>query len=226
MTYYDIHVEIAEAESAVKRAKLLGFSGIALMGTPDKSLIKEDGFDIVSAIILKAKTVEELKSEIDKFRSKVEILAVHGGIYEINRAACEDARVDLLCHPERGRIDSGLDHICTKAAAENGVALEINFGELLNSRSRPKQIYFMQRNIYLCNKYGAKLITTSGASDIWEMRAPRELASIANVLGLDIGLAIDSVSTIPGEKVLVNREKLSGSRIGGVKVIGDTYGKS
>lgn len=226
MSYYDLHVEVADAENAVKRAKLLGFSGIALMGTPDKILLKDDNFDIISAIILKPKSVDELKNDIEKFRNKVEILAVHGGIYEINRSACEDPRVDLLCHPERGRIDSGLDHICAKAAAENGVALEINFSELLNSRSRPKQIYFMQRNIYLCNKYGTKLITTSGASDIWEMRAPRELASIANVLGLDIGLAIDSVSSIPGEKISINREKLSGSRIGSVKVIGDDNGKS
>ena len=224
MAYYDLHVEVADAVSAVKHAKLLGFSGIALMNAEQKSG-NEDIFSIISAVMIRPKSVEELKRELEKFRPKAEIIAVHGGIYDVNRAACEDPRVDLLCHPERGRSDSGLDHICAKAAAENNVAIEINFSDLLNSRSRPKQIYFMQRNIYLCSKYGAKLITTSGASEIWEMRAPRELASIASVLGLDIGVAIDSVSSIPEEKININREKLSGSRVGGVKIVGDADGK-
>ncbi len=224
MAYYDLHVEVADEVSAVRQAKLLGFSGIALLNAEQKTESKES-FSIISAVMIRPKSVEEMKRELEKFRPKAEIVAVHGGIYDVNRAACEDPRVDLLCHPERGRNDSGLDHICAKAAAENSVAIEINFSDLLNSRSRPKQIYFMQRNIYLCSKYGAKLITTSGASEIWEMRAPRELASIASVLGLDIGVAIDSVSSIPEEKININREKLSGSRVGGVKIVGDADGK-
>ena len=127
----------------------------------------------------------------------------------------------MLCSPERGRKDSGLDHICVRSASENNVAIEINFNEVLNSKNRSQSLSFLRRNIYLCNKYNAKIITTSGAKSIWEMRSPRELASLTNLLGLDIKSAIDSVSSVPEEIINTNREKISGKRIGNTKIVGE-----
>lgn len=216
MIYYDLWVQMEDTVSAAKQAKLLGFGGIASKTVP---AIKEPGFDFVNAIVISPKNPDELHSELERNRGNYELIAVSGGDYEVNRAACEDNRVDLLLHPERGRMDSGIDHICAKSAADNNVAIAIVFSELLNSKNRPREIYFLQRNAYLCRKYGAKMISVSGASGIWEMRAPRELASIAHVMGLEINDAISSVSSFPEEKITANREKLSGSRFGEVRLV-------
>lgn len=221
MIYYDLNLQVADFGAAVRQAKLLGFSGISAFVNHEISELKKisEGLDIVSSIMLSPRNPDELYAELDKNRKRFEIIAVAGGDYEVNRSACEDNRVDILLHPELGRMDSGIDHICAKAAADNSVAIEINFNQILNAKSRPRMIYFLKRNIYLCGKYSAPVITTSGARSIWDMRAPRELASVSHVLGMDLNRAIDSVSIIPEEKIKANREKLSGIRYGEVKVI-------
>lgn len=77
----------------------------------------------------------------------------------------------------------------------------------------------IKKNVKLCRNYEANVITTSGAVNKWGLRSGRELASISYLLGLELGTAIDSVSTIPEEILRVNREKLAGQRFEGVSVV-------
>jgi len=228
MGYYDMHIEIKEnLEEVIKLAKRLDYSGILIAYEEQeiknienlKNIALRAGIELISGLVAKPKNKEELKRILDEYRKRVEIIAVAGGNYEINRAASEDSRVDILYHPELGRNDSGLDHICVKAASENNVAIEINFNEILQSRNRPKILTFMRRNVKLCKKYGTNIIITSGAKNKWEMRAPRELASIGYILGMDLKTAIDSVSTIPENIIKTNREKLNGRLIKNVRVV-------
>lgn len=211
-------------EETIEFAKKLGLSGIGIVryypgelhGLPDP-----EGIDVVNAVMIKPSTPAELLELAKKIRNKTEVLLVHGGNYDINRAACETSMVDILCHPELGRKDSGLDHICIKAASENDVAIEVNFREILESYKR-ERIYMlsaMKKNIKLCRKYGVNVITSSGSVTKWGMRSGRELASITNILGLELGNAIDSVSAVPESIVSKNREKLAGNRWEGVKII-------
>jgi ribonuclease P/MRP protein subunit RPP1 len=139
----------------------------------------------------------------------------------VNRAVCENSAIDVLCHPELNRTDSGLDHICVKAASEKDVAIEINFREILESykRQRVNVISFIKKNIELCKKYNTKMITVSGAVSKWGLRSPRELAANAHVLGLDLGAAIASVSVVPEQILEKNREKITGRRWEGVKLV-------
>lgn len=230
MPFYDLHVhtnlsigENTPAETA-EFAKKLGLSGIGIVRYyPGEihNLPKFDGVDVVNAVMIKPSTPAELLEIAGKVRNKAEVLLVHGGNYEINRAACENSMVDVLCHPELGRKDSGLDHICIKAAGENDVAIEINFREILESykRDRIYMLSAMKKNIKLCRKYGVNIVTSSGSVTKWGMRSGRELASITNLLGLDLGDAIDSVSTIPENIASKNREKLAGNRWQGVSVV-------
>jgi ribonuclease P/MRP protein subunit RPP1 len=171
--------------------------------------------------MIKASNQNDLNSIIPKVRNKFEVVMVHGGDYDINRAACENSAVDVLCHPELGRKDSGLDHICIKSAQENNVAVEINFHEILGSskKNRTYALSAMKRNVDLCRKYGAPVITTSGAVTKWGLRPGRDLSAILNILGMELGNAIDSTSVIPENIVKQNREKLSGKRWEGVSVV-------
>lgn len=223
MGYYDLHVEVKEnVDEVVELAKRLGYTGLALVNVERevaKSLSEKHGIDVVSCKMIIANTKDELKRELSKNREKFELILVSGGIYEVNRAACEDSRVDVLCHPEKGRKDSGLDHICVRAASLNNVAIEINFSEILNSGNRPKTMSLIRNNIMLCNKYDAKVIITSGANNKWELRAPRDLAAIGFLLGVELNKAIQSVSSIPEEIVRINREKIEGKRFGNIRII-------
>ncbi|MBI2583319.1 MAG: hypothetical protein HYW25_01505 [Candidatus Aenigmarchaeota archaeon] len=238
MTYYDLHVHVRDsggensADDIISMASKLGLSGVGIVLHAEQGFDSFDeykkkgekaGIDIVSVALAQAKNVNDIKRLVAKTRSKAEIVAVYGGDYDINRAACENPMVDILFHPERGRIDSGIDHICARAAAENEVAIEINFHELLESYRKKRIRVFarMIRNVMLCGKFGAKTIATSGSISKWDMRFGRELAAIPYLLGEELGKSIESASTIPEDIVKKNREKLAGKKWEGVAVVED-----
>ncbi|HLC77058.1 MAG TPA: RNase P subunit p30 family protein [archaeon] len=227
--FYDLHVHstlsIGEnsVEEMAEMGKRLGLAGIGVVqyySGVAQGLPEVDGIEIIPAMMVKAAKAAELNSLAEKLRSKSELLMVHGGDYDINRAACENPLIDVLCHPELGRKDSGLDHICIRAAHDNNVAIEINFREVLESykRNRVYVLSSMKKNVELCRKYETKIVTSSSAVTRWNMRSGRELASLANLLGLELGKAIDTTSTIPERIIRENREKLAGKRTEGVRV--------
>src|SRR3989344_8752103 len=227
MVFYDLHahsnMSIGEnsVEEMADMARQLGFSGIGIVmyySEKMEPLPKVEGIDIVSSVMMKASNPEEMKKAVRAVREKAEIVMVHGGDYAVNRSACENPMVDILCHPELGRRDSGLDHVCAKAAKENGVALEINFREILESHksSRSFVLSSMKKNVRLFSKYGAGMVVTSSAVTRWGMRAGRELASVASLLGMELGKAIEAASSVPEGVVKLNREKLAGKRWEGV----------
>jgi len=228
--FYDMHCHTLQSigentlEEMTAFAKKLGISGLGVAtyySSTTEELPEIEGIDIISCVIIKPDNAGDVDKIARKIRNKAEILMVHGGDYDINRAACESSLIDILCHPELGRKDSGLDHICMRAAAENNVAIELNFRQILESYKR-KRVYILsstKKNVKLAKKYGTKIVAVSGAVNKWGMRSCRELASFAYILGLDLGEAIATVSTIPEEMVRINREKLAGKAWEGVSIV-------
>ncbi len=228
--FYDLHCHTLQSigentiDEMVAFAKKLGINGLGIANYYNgrlEELPKAEGIDLVSCAIIKADNANDIDTIARKIRNKVEIVMVHGGDYEINRASCESPLIDVLLHPELGRKDSGFDHICARAAAENKVAIEVNFREILESYKR-KRIYVlssMRKNVKLAMKYGGRIVTASGAVSRWGMRPPRDLMSFAYLLGLDLGDAIATTSTVPEEMVRINREKLAGKAWEGLSVV-------
>lgn len=226
MAFYDLHVHtmLSIGENSVEEmaamAKKLGLAGIGIVRYSNQELPDVEGIELISSIMLKPPKAADLAGAAEKMRNKAEVLMVHGGDYDINRAACENPMIDVLCHPELGRKDSGLDHICVRAAHDNNVAIEINFREVLESykRNRVYVLSSMKKNIDLCRKYETKIVTSSSAVTKWGLRSGRELSAIANLLGLELGKSIETTSAVPENIVKTNREKLSGKRFEGVRV--------
>ncbi|MBI4014938.1 MAG: hypothetical protein HY365_03205 [Candidatus Aenigmarchaeota archaeon] len=222
MDYYDLHVRSVAttgentSEEMAAMAACLGLSAIAVPDATEKT----DGVEIVSCHVIEAKNVQEMAEEAQKYRNKCEILMVSGGTYDVNRAACENSLIDVLCHPGRGRHDSGLDHVAIKAAADNNVAIEINFREILESyrKNRVRVLEGMKRNVFLCRKFNTPIVITSGAHTKWGMRAGRELAAVGVMAGMELANAIDSVSTVPQKILETNRAKLSGKKWEGMEL--------
>ncbi len=233
--FYDLHCHTLQsigentAEEMAEFAKRFGINGLGIATYYNGNLSelpKIEGIDLISCAIIKADNASDVDAIARKIRNKVDVLMVHGGDYDVNRAACESPLIDVLCHPELGRKDSGFDHICARAAAENKVSVEINFREILESYKR-KRIYVfsaIRKNVKLAKKYGARVVTTSGAVSKWGLRSPRDLTSFAYLLGLDLGEAITTTSTVPEEIVRLNREKLSGRAWEGVSVVDEGKG--
>ncbi len=231
MRFYDleVHSNLSEGENTIaeiaKFAGQLGYSGIAICDKYEsveklkelKEQISkiETTVEIYAGVKIYAETAEELYKIIEKVREHVAIVIVAGGRYDINRAACESPKVDILAHPELGRIDSGLDEVCLHSAVKNNVAIQVNFKEVLDTyrRSRAFALDRIAKNIHLCNELNVPIIVSSGAYSIWDMRDPRKLVSIANILGLEFEKAFTCVSSIPQNIIENNKKKLSGTKI-------------
>ena len=240
MKFYDLNTftNYSKGTNSVleitKFAEQLGYSGIAITDNfqgldklkEQKEAIKlaqkEVNIEIFTGTTIQTKDVSELNEIIKKVRDSVQIVIVHGGTYAINRRACEDSRVDILAHPELERTDNGLDEACLNAAKKNDVAIQINFREILHTyrRLRTYILSHIAKNIKLAEKLNVKLVTCSGAQSIWDMRDPRELVAITNVLGLELNRSFSTISETPQHLIEKNKSKLEGKIIReGVEVI-------
>ncbi|MCJ7478786.1 MAG: amidohydrolase family protein [Candidatus Nanohaloarchaeota archaeon QJJ-7] len=234
----DIQSELSSGDDSIQeladRAKKLGFDGLAVSDyvAEEKDIERtaqaiegaEAPLDLHLGAKLRPEDPEDLKDMLRRFRERVEVVVVHGGDAEVNRAASSDSRVDVLAHPERDRTDSGLDHVIARQAAENNVAVQLNLRQLLETYGKVRMhvLSHMRRNVRLCEHFGAPLIASSGASSVWHLRAPRELSAFPRILGLDLKESFGTVAEVP-ERVLERAEEVTSDEFvrPGVEVVQD-----
>jgi len=122
-----------------------------------------------------------------------DLVLAEGRSEEACRQAAESYDVDMILGPEQyvendmtDYRSSGLDHVTAKMMAEHGIAYGVRLSDILRSYGS-KRIQLLGRisqNIRLAVKYKVRVVAVSGASGVYEMRAPRELASVLGFLGL------------------------------------------
>ncbi|MEM5872363.1 MAG: RNase P subunit p30 family protein [Candidatus Aenigmatarchaeota archaeon] len=213
-------------------AKRLGYSGIVICDNYQglekikelKTKVSEikSEIEVYCGVNIIAKNVNEMKEIVNKVRERVHLIVVSGGDYSINRAACEDSRVDILMHPELGRSDIGLDEACFKAATQNNVAIGISFREILFNfrKQRAYILNHISKILRLCDHFRTPIVICSCAQSIWGLRNPRDLVSLINTLGLDIGKAFATITSVPQTIIEENKKTLEGKKITeGVEIV-------
>ncbi len=157
-----------------------GFSGTEIHASTKKDLIQ------------KLKNVN---------RGDLDYCIVHGGDYKINRLAAGDGRVDIIAHPDILKNGSGIDAVIAKMAAENGVAIEINLGNIIASRGtyRVNMIKNIKTNLMLKRKYGFDLVATTGAKTRYDLRAGDGVYELLKELGLTDDEIRDAMAEVPAK---------------------------
>ena len=200
------------AEQLAALALHLGYSGIALANHSDKLpqsrplLPFTDKFEVFSGIELVEENPSKLHGLIGKFRKSVDVLIVHGGSENINRAALENPRVDILNHPAFDR-SSGLNQVLAKAAAENDVAIGLTLRPLLHSRGprRVRLLSDLRANLDLARKYDVSFVLSSDAMSCFDLRSPMETLALAEICGLEEDEALEALTTVPEKIISRNR---------------------
>ena len=200
--YVDICVHgFPEGADTQKRltlvARRLGFTAIGIIAHSPYWSQFSDSSDI-SGIEIVAHSVRDLRKKITFFSDRANVISVHGGDERINRAACSDDRVDLLMHPETGK-QSGLNQVTAKIAEKNGVAIGLSFSYFWKTKdvTRSRLLAFQHRNVALCQKFGVPIVITSDAYSHFDLRTPRQLKALAQLLPLDDKEATAALSSIP-----------------------------
>lgn len=181
------------------------------------------GFEIFKGIELVEENPSKLQSLIGKFRKTVDVLIVHGGSENINRAALENPRVDILNHPAFEK-SSGLNQVLAKTAAENDVAIGLSLRPILHSRGsrRIHLLSDLRANLDLARKYDVSFILLSDAMSCFDLRSPLEALAVAEVCGLGEDEALEAISTVP-EKILAKNRPGPGYIREGIEVVEEGY---
>jgi RNase P/RNase MRP subunit p30 len=166
--YIDLHAQ-PESKDIADFAKRLGWSRV------------------IKPTEVKDKNVQEVAK---KLRKEAETI-IASGSDDINRLASDCWEIDLIGSPEvheegdfMHQLNSGVDYVIAKACAEKGIAVEINFANVLNAygRRRAQIMARMAQNVRICRDCECNVVITSGAKDKFGLRGPQELAAF----GVDV----------------------------------------
>lgn len=184
-----------QGEATVSRLALTardyGYDGIVVRNHGDErpaydadGIEAEYGVSVVDGVEIRTEKPSSASGHLGNLRPDTTIVAVHGGTGAMNRFAVEQAAVDVLAHPTAG--EATIDQVLARTAAENGVRLEVSLSPLLNDGggSRVRAIEDLRRLWTLIDQYDVPYVVSSGAQSHLGLRARRELAALADVVGL------------------------------------------
>lgn len=226
--YEGVHA-YPDGEATVARlaetAARYGYDGLVVRNHGDtpaeydpEAVADEYGVDVVAGIEIRSADASRASGLIGNYRSKRDVVCVHGG--DLNRFAVEQAKVDVLAHPmEAGDVN----HVLARVAAENGVHLEFNFGDVLRAEGGPRvqAIRGLRKLRELVDQYDVPYVVSADPSSHLQLRAPRELAAVGELVGFDRE-AIEAGLLAWGEIAARNRRRRSGNYISpGVRVEDD-----
>jgi len=139
--------------------------------------------DVVDGVEVRAEDPSRASGFVGNYRDDRTIVCVHGGTERLNRFAVEQPVVDVLAHP---MVDDGdFNHVLAKAAVENGVRVEFDLSRVLRAEGgrRVRAIRGLRKLRDLVTAYDVPFVVTAGSDSHLQLRAPRELVAVGEVVG-------------------------------------------
>jgi len=209
-------------------ARCLGYSLVAVTFHPRdrdeevnrvRKIFLDAGLDVASRVDISATSRNELLKELRALREDFEIVATESRLNEALSIAQRDSRVDIIY------LDAALSSrdLPLNRASSSSAHLEINMSTLTETQRLPGQVQIarIRKEIAKAKRNRFRVVLSSGADNPMYLRAPRDIAAVGMLLGLDKDEAVRAISSIPISLVNKNRVKL-GSRYAGenVRIIG------
>ncbi|MBC7079274.1 MAG: hypothetical protein H5T42_02195 [Methanothrix sp.] len=213
--YYEPRVHVMpQGSSSPSRmalvARRLGFSGIIVMsinGSGDLQWLEAaqriGGITVSSGVEVVSKDPRSLKGRISSLRDRYHFLAVHATSEPLFREAFADPRVDLV-------VNSGfrLTVPPARSAKRNQVALAIDLQPMIRLRgiSRSRWLDLQRYNVRVARKFGIKMMLTVSPRSHLDLRAPRDMIAMAQILGISREEALEALR-LPGRILDMNRRR-------------------
>lgn len=146
----------------------------------------ENIIDFDYTLEIKSTNINDIRKSVNKFRNRALCISVVGGDLKVNRNVVENVKVDVLSRPYLKRYDSGLNHVLSKEAVYNNVAIELCFKDILRSYLAPRaKVISNFRDIYsLYRKFNFPLILSSRAESVFDIRTTHDFISVFTQTGL------------------------------------------
>ena len=203
-------------------AREQGYGGVVLRTDPDREtavgpanpteIADADGIDAVDGVEIRTDSPGSASGALGEHRAEHTLVILAGGTGEMNRFAAEEPRIDVLARPMAVRGD--VDHVVARAAARNGVRIEFDFSSVLRTSGgrRVRAVSDLRKLRELVEKYDVPYVVSAGAGSHLELRAPRELAAVGEVIGFPREAVLEGLSEW-GRLAARNRDLQGGSFI-------------
>ncbi len=159
--------------------------GGATTAADGDAIADEYDVDVVDAVEIDADDPTGASGAVGNCRPEHTVVCVAGGDAALNRYAVEEPRVDVLARPSAGA--GGFNHVLAKAARDNGVHVEFDFGPVLrrSGGDRVRALSALRKLREIVTYYDAPHVVSANASSHLELRAPRELVAVGDRVGFD-----------------------------------------
>lgn len=218
MSFYECLKAFPEGADTPSRlalaARRLGYQGIIICNEDPRSIFRIEaaekvrGIDVAVGAEVTAQSARALRSRVLALRARHPFIAVRGETEELIRAASEDGNVDLLQLSQAWRP---LGIAQARAAEQNQVAIGFDLSPLIRLRgsSRSRWMEVTKRNLELARKFDLARTITAGASSHLDLRSPRDLLALAEVVGFEPSEAEEALK-LPGRLLELNQRKWVG----------------
>jgi ribonuclease P/MRP protein subunit RPP1 len=219
MSFYECLKALPEGSDSTSRltlaAKHLGYQGIIICNAEPENIFRPDaafsvkGIEVTIGAEVKAQNPRALRSRVSSLRNRFPFIMVHGRSDETIRAACEDPSVDMLMHLDEGRRPLGI--AAARAAEQNQVAIGFDLSPLIRFRGsyRSRWLDVQRRSIELARKFDLSIMITANARSHLDLRTPRDLMALAEVMGLEHSEAEEAMN-LPGKLLDLNLRNWQG----------------
>lgn len=218
--FIDVNISCL-SEEVLKLASHLKWRALALSiqdegDLPTLKKLREEGWklglDVASRLNIATSSMSELKNKLSSMRRKFELVGVEPSTIEVSRYAAKDSRVDFVILPSEMKLKV-VDEGILSLMSDSNVMLEIDLAPIIEKECHPKLLNFYRRVYEKARGRGVKIVFASGVKNYIDLRAPRDLASLASLITLDEDASSEGLSRIPMERLAINRSKLSSSFI-------------
>lgn len=182
----------SDLQALKRNAKLLGIDAIIIAQSFKsqrdidalRAEIKKSGFKFYICHLLAGANQNDAKL----FRGKADFIAVVGGSANVNKFAVSSNAVDFLIAPA-GNGKNEFDTAIAQIASDSQKPIAIPFAQFLNCSGFQRSMLFKNYLfvVKIMKKFRLNALFFSGAKKESEMRAPKDFASFANLLGFSRG---------------------------------------
>ncbi len=197
MRTFDLNIRLTPQKQGANLKQLcqleyeLGFAGIALdSSTPLLEIPTDTKLRIIRRITLNPRSAARLRQHADHLRKQTELLVLRGRTKPLCLAATEIPAIDMVMLTDIEDFIVIDSHVA-RALAANSKPIEICLHGLLNLTGslRSRLMRAMGSAVVLLTRAKCSLVLTSGASNLWQLRAPSDLVALSYLAGLPEDLA-------------------------------------
>lgn len=210
----DLNVRVPTSDrlnSFIEMAGVLRLTGIATTLPRDAPFERlENGISLYTRVDVTKNSLGAVKAIVKEVRSKAAIVAVPIRGIELANWAAEDDRVDILTLDEPLN-ENNLRESTARLAATSDTALEVSISPLLtcSGLARSRIVKVFRENIQTARDAGMRIILSSGAKDVMDMRSSIAMRYVGLLLGFDRHSSRTAVDEVPLNIIMENMKRLS-----------------